>query len=393
GGQGTRGRRVVVLRRSARDLARRPHVHGLDLDGGSCLGRASDARRQAQQAPAVSGPGPRRPQQPVARLPARRPDRGVLLAALRSRPAAARDPERHALPHLEEGVLDHRRVGADPHRPERPRQPRFHLSQPAAAERQAVVVLARRAVVSDVQLHREQARLGACTRAHPLLARPAALREVRRRRQDEHPRDLLQRPRDELQEQPVLRALRGRGPVRDERPADREPGLGAGPDRRARSHLQVLRQRRARLAARHRADRRRPATSRLHAAAGRAQRPRHVLVRLPQRREVAESQDRGGRRGAQLVYLRRRDVRPRRSALRVPVADDRALEPGGAVVHARQRPYVVAQPAHERQRPLQHPSGAPARARRCQPRPVRARRRDDDGLHELPHADPRPGLL
>jgi len=57
----------------------------LDLDGRPRVGRAAFEERQAQQAPAVSRPRPRRSQQPVARVPARRPHHRVLLAALRAR--------------------------------------------------------------------------------------------------------------------------------------------------------------------------------------------------------------------------------------------------------------------------------------------------------------------
>ena len=50
--------------------------------------------------------------------------------------------------------------------------------------------------------------------------------------------------------------------------------------------------RRARMGARHRADRRGPAARRLHAP---GRQPRHLLLRLPQRHEVDQPQDRRGR--------------------------------------------------------------------------------------------------
>ena len=77
-----------------------------------------------------------------------------------------------------------------------------------------------------------------------------------------------------------------------------------------------------------------PPARRLHAP---GQQPRHLLVRLPQRHEVAEPQDRRGRGRAAVLPLRRRDPRPRGPARRLPLAHDRQLEPGRAVVHARTR--------------------------------------------------------
>ena len=63
--------------------------------------------------------------------------------------------------------------------------------------------------------------------------------------------------------------------------------------------------RRARLGPRHRAHRRRPAAGRLHAP---GQQPRHLLLRLPQRHEVDQPQDRRGRRRAPVLPLGRRDA-------------------------------------------------------------------------------------
>ena len=140
---------------------------------------------------------------------------------------------------------------------------------------------------------------------------------------DEHPRDLLQRPRPRLRQQPLLLPLRGQRPLQRRRREDREPLLGADPAAEPRPGLQVLVERRPGVAARHRADVGGPAADRLHAPPGRRQRQGHVLVRLPQRREVDQPQDRRGRRRPPVVHLGRRDARPRGSALRLPVAHDR----------------------------------------------------------------------
>ena len=96
---------------------------------------------------------------------------------------------------------------------------------------------------------------------------------------------------------------------------------------------------------------------------------------LPRRHALGEPQDRRGRRGPPVLPLRRRDARPRGPALRLPVAHDRPLEPGRAVVHARRRPHLDAPPAHRRPRRLRHPPGHAARAHERQPDHLRLGRR------------------
>ena len=123
----------------------------------------------------------------------------------------------------------------------------------------------------------------------------------------------------------------------------RHAGPGAAAHLQARPHLQLLRPGRARMGARHRAHRRGPPAGRLHAP---RRQPRHLLLRLPQRHEVDQPQDHRGRRGPPVLPLGRRDPRPRGSAHRLPVAHDRPLEPGRAVVHAGLGPHVDAPAAH-----------------------------------------------
>ena len=153
----------------------------------------------------LQGPRTRRPQQPVARLPPRRAHHGLLLAALRAPPAAARASQGDALHGLAEPVLD-RRLRAGPHRRhQRARRPGLHLPQPDAAPGQAVALLARRRAGTRPSptptdgIHwvpaRELVYFGHAA---------AAVREVRRRRQAPDPRHLHRRPPGELEEQPAL---------------------------------------------------------------------------------------------------------------------------------------------------------------------------------------------
>ena len=134
--------------------------------------------------------------------------------------------------------------------------------------------------------------LGAGPRARLLRPRAAAVREVRRRRGPPHPRHLHRRSPGELEEQPALHALRE--PASSTRWAGpaRHAGPGAAAHLEARPHLQLLRPGRARVGARHRAHRRGPPAGRLHAP---GRQPRHLLLRLPQRHEVDQPQDRRGR--------------------------------------------------------------------------------------------------
>ena len=76
--------------------------------------------------------------------------------------------------------------------------------------------------------------------------------------------------------------------------------------------------------------------------------------------------------GRELLPLRRRDARPRGPALRLPLANDRPLESGRAVVHAGLRPDLADPAAH----PTTHGfSMRPVTPRgRAQPRPLLGRR-------------------
>ena len=118
------------------------------------------------QAPDLPGPRPRRSQQPVARVPPRRPPDGVLLAALGAPPAAARHPERDALHGRAASVTRSTEFGRVRTVPDqRPRRAGLHVSEPDPAPRQAVAVLARRRLEPDVLLHRGRPRMGAGPRA------------------------------------------------------------------------------------------------------------------------------------------------------------------------------------------------------------------------------------
>ena len=174
------------------------------------VGRSLHEGRQAQQATDLQRPRARRSQQPVARLPARRAHRGVLLAALGSPPASPWHSERDALHGLVAPILDRGLRAGENGPDQRPRRPGLHVSEPGSAQGQAVAVLARRRVESDLLLHRRRHEVGAGPRARLLRPRAAALREVRRRRGPPHPRHLHRRPPDELEEQPALPPLRGR---------------------------------------------------------------------------------------------------------------------------------------------------------------------------------------
>ena len=168
-GEGTGSRRVVVLRRPARDLARRAHVHGLDLDHGQHLGRAHHAGRASFTKRLIfRGLGRDDHNNPsLVFRPDGRTGR-VLLAALRPLPAAARHPQRDALPVSLAPSLD-QRLRAGPHRAhQRARRPRLHLSEPDPAAGQAVAVLARRRLEPDVLLHARRPQMGAGARARAL---------------------------------------------------------------------------------------------------------------------------------------------------------------------------------------------------------------------------------
>jgi hypothetical protein len=88
----------------------------------------------------------------------------------------------------------------------------YTYPNPIPAAGQAVAVLARRRLEPDVLVDGGRLQMGARARVRLLRPRAAAIRQVRRRRQLADPLQLHRRPSGELEEQPALRALRGRGP-------------------------------------------------------------------------------------------------------------------------------------------------------------------------------------
>ena len=160
---------------------------------------------------------------------------------------------------------------------------RLHLSEPDPAAGQAVALLARRRLESDLLLHRGRHRTG-CRRASSSTSaaaqRPYAKyvgdgnRRIHAIFTDGHPAATGRTASTTCATRPGA-LHRGRAPARD-------AGARAAAHVKARPHLQVLRRRRAGVAARHRADRRGPAARRLHPP---RRRPRHVLLRVPQRHE------------------------------------------------------------------------------------------------------------
>ena len=190
---------------------------------------------------------------------------------------------------------------------------------------------------------------------------PAAVREVRRRRQAPDPRHLHRRPPENWKNSlHYLRYEDGTStPSSGRRLGTPAATCRCTPPSSTTSTTTPTGGGRA-WGARHRAHRRGPAARRLHAP---GQQPRHLLLRLPQRHEVDQPQDRRGRRRPPVLPLGRRDARPRGPARRLPVAHDRPLEPGRAVVHARLGRTWTHRAADHRPRRLRHPPGHAARAR------------------------------
>ena len=190
------------------------------------------------QAADLPRPGPRRPQQPVAGLPPRRAPGGVLLAALRAPPAAAR---------ASRAVMRYR-ISLHP----------WSISELGPVHTVATNVPGGLGYTypNPVQLRdklwlfwrggdwnptfsytedgihwvpaRELVRFG---------HEPAPVREVRRRCRPPHPHDLYRRAPEQLEEQPALPALRGRRPLRRGRAQARQPQGRAAAYLRAGSHL------------------------------------------------------------------------------------------------------------------------------------------------------------
>ena len=243
-----------LLRRPARDLARRPHVHRLDLDHRQRLGRPHPARRRFTKKVVYKGLGVDDHNNPSLVFRPGRSHRGVLQPALRPRAAAAEPPpEPDALPDRPAPALDRGLRAGAARQDQRPRRARLHLPQPDPAARQAVALLARRRLEPDVLLHAQRQGLGARARAARLPHAGAAVLEVRRRRQDQHPRHLHRGTRQPLPQLPLLPALREQRLLRAQRAQDRELAERPVPHRQARADLHVHARHRERLAARHRA--------------------------------------------------------------------------------------------------------------------------------------------
>ena len=283
--------RVVVLRRPARDLARRAHVHRLDLDDRQRLGRPL-SRRTGRLTKQLIYRGPRASTTTTTRRSCSGPTATwwCSSAALRALPAAAGPARAGCATGSPSPVLD-RRLRAGPHRPDqRARRPRLHLPEPDPAARQAVAVLARRRLEPDVLLHAQRPRLGARRASWSRFgARAAALREVRRRRQPPDPRHLHRGPRQPLQEQPHYLRYENAATVRGERATDRVAALRAAAHLQARPHLQYSRA----AGAPGRTTSRSTSEGRPRIVyTRRVGRPRHVLLRVPQRRAVDQPPDR-----------------------------------------------------------------------------------------------------
>ena len=145
------------------------------------------------------------PQQPVARLPC---PTGASPCSSRPTPAASCRrrgiPGRHALPDLRAPRTRSTAGDRCARCPTVEGCARLHLFEPHAAARQAVALLAWRTWFPTFSYTRRQDRLGVAARVGHLRRRRAAVLQVLRRRQDEHPRDPHRWPSDGLQEQPLL---------------------------------------------------------------------------------------------------------------------------------------------------------------------------------------------
>ena len=279
-------------------------------------------RRAADQARDLQGPRARRPQQPVARLPARRAHHGVLLAALRAPPAAARDPEQDALHGVVEPVLDQRlRAGAH-RRHQRPRRPRATRIRTRSSSRTGCGCSGAGATGT----RRSPTPTTACTGSRPAssctsgTAQRPYTKYVGDGNASIHGIFTNGHPTNWKNSLFYMRYETG--------DLYEASGRRIGSIRSVPLHTTKLDliyrysdQRRARVGARHRAHRRGPAARRLHAP---GRQPRHLLLRLPQRHEVDQPQDRRGRRRPPVLPLRRRDPRPRGPAHRLPLTHDRA---------------------------------------------------------------------
>ena len=152
-----------------------------------------------------------------------------------------------------------------------------------------------------------------------------------RRRPQPHPRHLLRRPPELVEDEPALRALPEQRAVRGEREAARDVREPAAAHVQARPHLPLQRPWRARVAARRRArPQGRPYVVYTRRLGG--TRDTFYYAYFNGTRWVSRKIVEAGRK-AGLVHVGRGDARPRGSARGLPVAPDRDLVPGRALVH------------------------------------------------------------
>ena len=361
-GPRARSRGVVVLRRPARDLARRRHVHRLDLHDRQRLGRPLHGRA-ASSRKRVIFKGLGRDDHNNPSLVFRRDGHIMVFFSPHSghHLPPPGHPERDALHGVVEPVLDRRlRAGAHGRRPTSPAASGYTYPNPIQLKDKLWLFWRGGDVEPDVLLHRGR---------HPLGARPASSctsgtgsGPTRSTSATATAGSTASSPTATRRTGRTACTTCATRPATSTRASGRRLGtLEVVPLHTSKlDHIYNYSDaRRARLGPRHRAHRRGPAAGRLHAP---RRQPRHLLVRLPQRHAVDQPQDRRGRRRPPVVPLRRRDARPRGPALRLPVAHDRPLEPGRAVVHARRRPHVDAPAADQRPDGLHHPPGHAARA-------------------------------
>jgi hypothetical protein len=337
-----RGRFLVVLRRSARDLARRTHVHGLDLHDGQRLGGPLHRQREAHQACDLQGPGAGRSQQPFTRVPARRTHHRVLLPPLRSPPSSSRHPQRDAVqvslgPYSIDGFGGVRTVPPTSRAASgTPVRTRCSSRTTCGSSGEAVP-----------GTRRSPTPRTASAGCRPESSSTSATHSCRT------PSTWETGTAGSMPSSPTATRRTGRTacttcatrPRACMPPGDAASGRCAPCHctRRSSTTSTVTRTEGGAPGPRHRAHRGGPPTGRLHAPGGQ---PRHLLLRVPQRHEVGQPQNRRGGSRHGLLPFRWRDSRPRGSAHRLPVADGRAPEPGGAVVHSGRRPHVVDAPPH-----------------------------------------------
>ena len=233
-------------------------------------------------------------------------------------------------------------LGAGAHRPdERRRRARLHLPEPDAAARQAVAVLARRRLEPDVLLHREQDRLGPGARARALGRGPAARTRstsatARRTSTGSSPTGTSTTSTTASTTSATRTTTSSTATAGGSRGSPSVPIRAAEP----RPRLQVLRQRRPGVAARHRADVRRAgrgSSTRAGSAAAAATTPSGTPTTTARSGSAARSSRRARAGSRSPRAARRSTTRTRASST---CRGRSAVEPGRAVVHPRQRPHV-----------------------------------------------------